>query len=441
MRRIRAFYSQYYYHRMSESSVPKAVMPSKAKAFNYNLEALRGIAALVVVWGHIIINNSRLDPGYAPTGVFSFVAPSHASVLLFFILSGYVISLAHKNALTKENILLYLKKRFVRIYPIYFLCLLLALVVANTNYSTTTVISHLTITEGIFAPVIRALSPAWSLTYEIVFYLLFIPISFFHIKPILALFISVAIGLCSICFYPSFSFPVLASYGFGFAFWLFGLILSNYFRTKIPEFKYSSILSLLFLFLIIEKFDGVVTIFNRTVVAIFNYDLSQLTIGQVGAVALRDFVYLPYCLLIIIEFSGHKFKYHQAIKIILMLLPASTFYAYYKHIDSLLLLPLVLPILFYGLSWLLFMFSTKTENISRWLIKKLILTGSISYALYILHFPILYKIGSIQEFSGSSYTFWLRLIYFLTLAISGAWILEVKFQPWVKKIFFPAQSD
>ena len=43
------------------------VTPLRPK-FNFNLEALRGVAALTVAWHHAIYHQRHLDPSYAPTG-------------------------------------------------------------------------------------------------------------------------------------------------------------------------------------------------------------------------------------------------------------------------------------------------------------------------------------------------------------------------------------
>ena len=85
------------------------------------------MAALTVVLGHTIVIKQTLDPHYQPTGIFSFQAPGHLSVLIFFILSGYVIGLTNQRPLEAASIGTYLKKRIVRIYPIYLLSILLAL--------------------------------------------------------------------------------------------------------------------------------------------------------------------------------------------------------------------------------------------------------------------------------------------------------------------------
>jgi peptidoglycan/LPS O-acetylase OafA/YrhL len=420
----------------SVHKLPATAATLEKKPFDFNLEALRGVAALAVVWGHILFANSRLDPGWLPTGVWSYTAPAHLAVLVFFLLSGYVIGLTHATPLTRATTPSYLKKRFVRIYPIYLVCLLLALVVAGRNYSAATIVSHLTMTGGLFSRVIRAIAPAWSIAYEIVFYLLFIPISAYRLNPLRVAVLSALIGFLNAYFSPRYGSPLVASFGFGFSFWLTGLALVNHFRSRPLRTCYAAMLSLLFLFFAIEKLDAIVTIFNQAGIAVFGRDLSKLPLDQPGAVTFRDFVYLPWCALLLVAFTSHQFKFMAVVQVVLTLLPALTLYSYYKHWAELEVAPLLLPLLFYFLSLGFFVFASQVERISQWLVKRLVSTGSISYGLYIVHFPILYALGNTSTFSGSSLTFFLRLAAFLLLAVGSAYWLEKTFQPWVKKRLF-----
>ena len=200
----------------------------KVKAFNFDIETLRGIAAIAVVWGHATVANGWIDPDYSPTGIWAYVAPGHLCVLVFFLLSGYVIGLAHKSPLNSQTILLYLKKRFVRIYPIYFVSLLLALLVAQQSYSAATIAAQLTVTQGILSPVVREISPAWSLAYEVVFYLLFVPISYFRINAAWVMALAFLLGCINVFFYPIYGWPLFSSFAFGATFWLCGLLIARY---------------------------------------------------------------------------------------------------------------------------------------------------------------------------------------------------------------------
>ena len=421
---------------MVTNTISQIPLTDKAKKFNFDLEALRGVAAITVVWGHLIIIRPSLDPLFQPAGLWSYAPPAHLSVLVFFVLSGYVIGLAHAVPLTLATTLNYLKKRFVRIYPIYFICLLLALAVAKQSHSWGTLGSHFTLTQGLFSRVLDTFGPAWSLTYEAVFYLLFIPISIYRLSPVYTAALCIVVGCVNAYLFPRFGSPLVSSYAFGFGLWLCGLALARYLRTPKPIASYASMASFLFLFLAIGKLDAPVTIFNQIASIALGRDLSLLPSDQPGVVAFRDFGYLPYCLLIIIAFSGRQVKLFKQVQLVLLALPILTYYYYYKHWDASTVSIIFLPTLFYGLAILLFMFPHQFEVLAHKLIHALIPTGSISYGLYIVHFPILFAFAHLQSFSGTGFTFAARTVCFLAICAIAAYLLEKKFQPWVRKAFF-----
>ena len=106
----------------------------KGSNFNFDLEALRGFAALVVVFRHIALEEELLNPNYSPGYLIHFFPIANFAVLVFFVLSGYVIGVSNINNLKRNNIFPYLKKRAIRLYPIYIISIFFALVIANQNY-------------------------------------------------------------------------------------------------------------------------------------------------------------------------------------------------------------------------------------------------------------------------------------------------------------------
>ena len=195
----------------------------------YHLEAMRGFAALIVVWSHAIVNHELLDPNYGVQGIALFLPPAHLAVLLFFVLSGYVIGLSTKQKMdTRQLIGRYLKKRMLRIYPIYLLTLALALAVSIQTYSLKTIIGNLTITQILLNDIVKEHDPSWSLHYEVLFYLLFIPVSFLQLPTVKLAASCVVLGIANRYFFPA--HPLFTSYAWGFTFWLVGLWLAD--RTR-----------------------------------------------------------------------------------------------------------------------------------------------------------------------------------------------------------------
>jgi peptidoglycan/LPS O-acetylase OafA/YrhL len=389
---------------------------------------------MFVVWGHLQFTGSRVDPGYHPGGMWAYAPPAHLSVLVFFLLSGYVIGLSQKAPLTKATVPTYLKKRFVRLYPIYFLCLLLALAVTGP-VSAATAVSHASLTQGVLSPVLRALAPSWSLTYEVVFYLLFVPLSYFRVPPLPVALAAVLAGVAAVYLFPVAGGALFASFAFGFSFWLSGLLLFQRLGQTAGPRHYAWMLSLLLLFLAVETFDAPATLFTKVGRAVLGSPLFDVTTGQPGTVFFRDFVYLPHCFVLVSLFASKAFRFRRALMALLVALPAVTFYHYYQEWTPETRAVVALPGVFYGASVLLFAFPGWFERSARAVIKKLVPTGTVSYGLYIFHFPILIALGQVTAFSGTPWTYAVRTAAFLAVAFGGAYVLEHQFQPRFKRLF------
>src|ERR1700689_5491333 len=151
---------------------------------NYqSLQACRGVAALLVVLYHLGI--AIAAPQYF--GVAGFAYPlsfGHIGVDFFFVLSGFIITYVHWQDISRPRALpRYLQRRFVRIYPIYWIIFLAVLLAALVMPATRAAVPHELgfILKGL-GPIPeewrRHASPpvivvSWSLEYEVVFYLVF----------------------------------------------------------------------------------------------------------------------------------------------------------------------------------------------------------------------------------------------------------------------------
>jgi peptidoglycan/LPS O-acetylase OafA/YrhL len=146
------------------------------------LEALRGFAALYVVAHHLqLYEYSKL--GYL-------TSQGQAAVMLFFILSGFVMYYANYRYLDEGRFRFkaYFVRRFRRIYPVFIAALLLAYVAACIEAKSFVPIDgrtllgnllnlqdHARIPNNWFEPYYKN-GPLWSLSYEWWFYMLFFPI-------------------------------------------------------------------------------------------------------------------------------------------------------------------------------------------------------------------------------------------------------------------------
>jgi peptidoglycan/LPS O-acetylase OafA/YrhL len=220
--------------------------PSSRRSFDWALEGLRGYAALAVGFSHVLVG-FKLDPGVRPPGFWGYLAPGSICVLLFFILSGYVIGLTTTTEFSKPAAIQYLMRRVIRLIPIYWIAIALTLPLATAEHWTT-LVGNFFFVQGIAVPVIQANDALWSLSYEVVFYLLFLPI--WWLKPRVTTVFALCGGLSLLGWVLPASIatvPVISSFATGFLFWLVGLWLAwnvehDATPKKIPVFSYLCLL-------------------------------------------------------------------------------------------------------------------------------------------------------------------------------------------------------
>lgn len=143
------------------------------------LEALRGFAAL-----YVVLHHSHIAPNHGLGMVLYF---GQEAVILFFLLSGFVISYSSGDHLDAFK---YLVARFKRIYPIFLVALLISYssmaMVARSwvDPDVPSLLGNLLMLQdvsalkrGVWVDTYMGNSPLWSLSYEWWFYMLFIPVA------------------------------------------------------------------------------------------------------------------------------------------------------------------------------------------------------------------------------------------------------------------------
>jgi exopolysaccharide production protein ExoZ len=136
------------------------------------VEACRGVAATMVVLYHAA---RHLDHVYGVPGLMRVFQFGHAGVDLFFVLSGFIIFFVHRDDIDRpDRIGHYAARRFTRILPVYWVALTVTIVMrfagghglpafSDVAWSAALLPSH---NEPI-------LGVAWTLQFEIVFYVVF----------------------------------------------------------------------------------------------------------------------------------------------------------------------------------------------------------------------------------------------------------------------------
>jgi exopolysaccharide production protein ExoZ len=144
-----------------------------------SLQYVRGIAALLVVYFHAVIQLNH--SGRAPV---DFLLLGESGVDLFFVLSGFVMWITTYNK--KISPFNFFKKRLLRVAPIYWLLTIIsatiALVVPHLLKSTVFDVEHL-IYSLLFIPHLNpanngdiispVIIPGWTLNFEMFFYFVF----------------------------------------------------------------------------------------------------------------------------------------------------------------------------------------------------------------------------------------------------------------------------
>lgn len=130
------------------------------------IDILRGVAACMVIIQHLFESRSIWFHGfsshYFQAGVFG--------VSLFFIISGFVITLSIEKA---QSLFGFWIKRFFRIYPLYIFCLMAVVCIGLSHGGHFNLVKLLLNIFMINEPAsMRIIGLSWTLTFEVIFYIL-----------------------------------------------------------------------------------------------------------------------------------------------------------------------------------------------------------------------------------------------------------------------------
>lgn len=392
------------------------------KAFDYKIEALRGFCAIIVLLYHFVFYSNILNNGYYFQNIIAgYNFPGHLMVLIFFMLSGYVIGLTY---LQKEHfsVASYIKKRVIRLYPIYLFSILLTIILFKETSKST--ISTLFFTQTLLSDNLGHNGPLWSLNHEFVYYLLVIPILKFKISLRIVLSIIISLIVASLA---GLRFPIIIEgYLVGFLFWLSGFYISsiNIKQTgyKITDNKF---ISLLFFLLACNSLNILPILFNDVTLA---HSSSRFALDWM--VQSRDFQLYFFSLYAIIEASSTNVKYKYPLRLFVYALCWTTIGLWILNGTFFHHKFFYIPLLFLILSSLVMFFKKPFFEIPG-LLKS---AGSISYALYVIHTPLILAIGSIKFLSGTLTTFLIRVSILFITTIAMSLLLEKVLQPKIKTV-------
>ena len=408
---------------------------------NVNLEALRGYAAVFVVIGHLIPFHQGFNPQYTPMPLVVFAPSPHLFLLVFFVLSGYVITISNKGISNFGEISNYVKKRFLRIYPIYFVALLITLLTAGFAYSSSAIFWNFALMQDLIVSPFAENGPTWSLHFEMLFYLLFIPLIFFRLNFIIVLGLSAAIALLNYYFHFALYPSIISLYLLGFTFWMGGACIARYLNTEEREVNYARLLSALFFIVAIDQMvtrSGLPELTDRLTFLLSGQHLPATPRGVSGmeiVLDYKDWALLPYCLYTVIVFSGRKLKHEKWYFGILLLPLAYSVFVAVTEPSREHGLAFLGPVFYLCLSLIIRLVNwPRFDAIGKLMIRTGAWLGSISYGIYIIHAPLLFLVGRITFFDNQLLAYIIKFTLLFTLIIILAYLLEKVFQPWIKKL-------
>lgn len=229
----------------------------------YSVQYLRGIAALLVVVCHGIgfINISGVTTHYTSSSIEYFGA---IGVDIFFVISGFIITYTSGNEVGSYAATAFAKKRFIRIVPVYYIASALYLVryLSSRIFSFIppphVVIDKLTILKTItILPLFdkkeslpTVLTLAWTLSYELLFYIIFVVLILLKINKREYWLLGILIGLTILgTILPTHNIQwefltnyMVLEFGFGV---ILCLLYQNLNRISFPFFASLTVLSLI----------------------------------------------------------------------------------------------------------------------------------------------------------------------------------------------------
>jgi peptidoglycan/LPS O-acetylase OafA/YrhL len=234
------------------------------------LDGLRGIFALLVVAHH---HNAFKDSVFYNN---FFVINSDLFVDFFFVLSGFVIALNYYNRIdTKEDFLKFLKKRFIRLYPLLFYTEVIFLIFSiiggfspyknsgelGFDYYFYSVLDTLTFmgSTPIFGAWAGLNYPSWSISAEMISYVAFgLVLIIFKLNKSMAFAITTL--LCSVFIISRGNYMLAYDYGFVRGIFCFCLGIFTYNILKNNTFHLSAmeipfLLSVIFAMYIVHRYE------------------------------------------------------------------------------------------------------------------------------------------------------------------------------------------
>ena len=406
---------------------------------NNNLDILRGIAALTVVLFHLENYRSDFDKKFSFGELLNYNFPGHMAVLIFFILSGYVIGINTPALSNKMEIGKYVKKRLVRILPIYFIAIFFAVAIAPEKYTLSKILSNLLFISVPLDNVLAEDGPIWSLNYELLYYFAFIFFSWFNVS--LSKTVKITMGIIAVIFVFFHNIkihPLPLSYFIGFIFWITGAMIAKrntWLKWEISNSRILAVFMLIFCLQPLNPYGPILKVLHVPVADYSSYSMFQKSISY------TDIFFYPLAILLIFSLTHIYSKYNRVLLYCIFGFPALRFimlcytYGWDFIIKEHYIIPSLLMI-FSILLWILnFQFPGKIKNA----IKSTSAMSNISYAMYIIHLPLIMLFGIVP--AATVFYYVVKLLAYFIILFFVSYFLEDIYQPYIKKLFFRKKNN
>ncbi len=392
--------------------------------YDKKLEGLRGLCALTVAYAHIFTFNFFDVKVLSFNDFFSHLHFAHIAVLIFFILSGYVIGITNDRLdFNRCNVIKYLKKRAIRLYPIYLIALVISIAVADSGqFSGGQLLGNFAFLQEFAVKTISTNVVLWSLSYEVVYYILFIAI--WGLRRCYSTLLVFLPFLASACVVSFFFVPVITSVLAGWIFWILGLYIA--WEVKLPKSQPNpsskpmlSIFLILFSTYYFESGNFILGVLHCD----FKTDLN---------VNVPDLFFLPVCMLIMCEITNRQIKYMRLLMLIAWLIPMAqiAILLSFKH-DI-----LANSAWLYGSAFFILALISIPAKTNIYSFEKLLPLGEVSYAIYVFHFPLAYFLSNFLSLYFSGLSLFITGVCIWIVLCAGISIFAEKImQPRIKQYF------
>lgn len=396
-----------------------ATTPYPSRSRDLAVEGLRGLAAVMVFYHHLAVGSVG---GWSPPKWTLWPVEASAAVMIFFLLSGYVIGLTYQSKPTAQNVRAYAWRRIVRLLPMNFIAVFLSCALA-TSVDWGMVLSNLFFLQnysdyaGVWVLVLDNNPNLWSLNYEVLYYLLFVLI--WVVRPALKWVGLLAVIVLLLGWYTKWAPVFLACYAAGFLFWLAGFALA--WRAQFRPNDHANWPSCLLLALITWKFQGLRLLLSGLPAPSFA--------GPVVRLYALDF--LPVSLWLLATIAQRTFPGLRWVKLASVLIPAIGLIANWFGPGGVSREEFMGMCCAYALAVALWRWRPSLD-----FFRRCAPLGLISFALYALAYPIqdfVYRHG--QWLPPNAGSFGLCAVIVVVLSFGVAWYVERRIQPEIQKAF------